>query len=150
MLLTSTRRKVAHRSAFTLMEVLVVVAILVILAGVAVVAVPKYIEDARKSKAMLACKSLEQACEAYHISPQNPDGSWPQAGDLLHPFGGSATSFLKNGDQDLKDPWGNPYQIEVRTKGDGVTQYVLVHTQAKDGTQISQYGIGQQATPPNN
>ena len=47
------RNRVTRRAAFTLLEVLVVVAILVILAGVGVVATTRYLEDARKSRAQL-------------------------------------------------------------------------------------------------
>jgi general secretion pathway protein G len=145
-MLLAKRQRVTRRSAFTLMEVLVVVAILVILAGVAIIAVPKYIDDARKSKAHLTASSLSQACEAYHINPANPDGSYPgSVQDLLHPpFGGS--SYLKNGEQDLLDPWNRPFTLEQRTKSDN-TVYILVWTTAPDGTKISNFGIGPKAEP---
>src|SRR6516164_9574109 len=113
MLLTSNRRATGRR-AFTLMEVLVVVAILVILAGVAIIAVPRYIEDARKSRAHLAAKSIEQACEAFHTNPANQDGHYPQSGQelLQPPFGGS--SYLKNGLADLNTPWNQQFTLEPR------------------------------------
>ena len=154
MLLTTVRRSSVRRSAFTLLEVLVVVAILVILATVATIATTRYIEDAKKSKAQLGCKSLEQAIEAYMQSPQNPgrdltdDQKMPQSiSDLYQvPFGGP--SFLRNGAQDTLDPWGKPYQFQTQARSDGTT-YILVHTTAPDGTQISQFGIGPNAIPKN-
>jgi general secretion pathway protein G len=146
MLLTPTRRRATDRKAFTLMEVLVVVAILVILAGVAIIAVPRYIDDARKSRAHLAAQSLAQACEAYHLNSANADGGYPQdLQQLVQPsFGGA--SFVKTGPQDLMTPWGQKFNYEVSTKSDQ-TQYPLVWTTAPDGTEISNFGIGQNARP---
>jgi len=149
MLLTTirtNRRRVARRAGFTLLEVLVVVAILVILASVATIATTRYLEDARKSRAHLGAKGLSTAIEAYTTNTANPEGALPQqpASLLQPPFGGS--SFLRNGPQDLNDPWGKPYQFQLETRGDN-TQYILVLTYSPDGTPISQFGIGQHAVP---
>lgn len=157
MLLTTNRShtrltRASRRSAFTLLEVLVVVAILVILATVATVATQRYIEDAKKARAQLGCKSLETAAEAYMQSPQNPardgteDQKMPQGiQELYQPtFGGP--SFLRNGQADTIDPWGRPYNLVPATRPDGTT-YVHVSTTAPDGTEISQFGIGLNAKP---
>lgn len=133
-------RRLTRRAAFTLLEVLVVVAILVILAGVGVVATTRYLEDARKSRAQLQCKSIETAVQAFYSNPQSGNQYPSGLGDLLAPpFGG--TSFLKNGQEDLIDPWGNQYQIQMITGNDGA-EMPLVYTNAPDGTPISQYGAG--------
>ena len=153
MLLKPLRRSPARRAAFTLLEVLVVVAILVILATVATIATTRYIEEARKSKAQLGCTTLDKAIKAYVLSSSNPaveeDQKFPTSPqDLVTPFGGTggSTSFLENGPSDIIDPWGKQYQFEARVKPDG-TKYILVHTTAPDGTQISQFGIGANAQP---
>jgi|GEM_PF-1491986 len=151
-MLLATVRRSSRRSAFTLLEVLVVVAILVILATVATVATTRYIEDAKKSKAQLGCQSIATAIEAYMNSPQNPgrdltdDQKMPSSpADLVQPpFGGP--SFLRNGQQDILDPWGKQYQMQQHTRQDG-TMYMLVTTVAPDGTQISQFGVGPNAIP---
>ena len=138
-------RRASRRAAFTLLEVLVVVAIIVILAGVGVVATTRNLEDARKSKAQLQCKGIEQAIKSYKMNTANQLGEDPSGlGDLLTPpFGG--TGFLANGQQDLIDPWGNQYQMKAHTQGDG-SQTILVYTYSKnDNTPVSQYGIGQAA-----
>jgi general secretion pathway protein G len=133
MLLTTTRRNnTKRRSAFTLLEVLVVVA------------TTRYIEDAKKAKAQLGCKGIAQAIESYRTAPGNPTNDDPPALDaLINPqqtIGG--TSFLKNGREDLIDPWGQEYQMKQITQGDG-TMTILVFTQSKnDGVPISQYGVG--------
>lgn len=149
MLLTaicSTRRSAPRRAAFTLLEVLVVVAILVILAGIAVVAVPRYLEDGKRTSAMAGCKNLATAIQSYTSNPGNPTGEFPtQITDLIQPpFGGP--SYLGNGQADTIDPWGKPYNIEPAQRADG-TEYMLVTTTAPDGTPISQFGIGPQAMP---
>ena len=137
----TVRQRASRRAAFTLLEVLVVVAILVILAGVGVAATTRYLEDARKSKAQTSCKGIADAIQNYMQNPANSDSSPPSGiNDLLTPpFGG--TGYLKNGAADLKDPWGQQYQMEPFQQGDGATIY-RVFTYAKDGTAISQYGIG--------
>ena len=147
MKLATARTRAARRAGFTLLEVLVVVAILVIRAGVGVVATTRYLEDARKSKAQLACKGLAEACEAYKNNPANTTGEYPTGpGELLQPgFGG--TTYLKNGAADLKDPWGKDYSFTRREQGDGST-IMLVTTSANDGTPISQFGIGPASQPP--
>jgi len=145
----TARRRVSRRSAFTLIEVLVVVAILVILAGIATVALFRNIEDAKKTKAQLQAKTIATAIESYMASPANPMQQPPSSlEELLQPATGG-TSYLKNGQQDLIDPWGNMYQVKQITGGDGNVDY-LVFTVAKDGTPISQYGQGAQLSRINN
>ena len=134
-------RRANRRAGFTLLEVLVVVAILVILSTVAVVATTRYLEDARKNRAQLQCKSLAQTIDAYYLNPQS-NNQYPESLQQLvqPPFGG--TSMLKNGQSDLIDPWGQQYQVQFTTGPDGA-QMPLVHTVAPDQTPISQYGVGQ-------
>jgi general secretion pathway protein G len=135
--------RATRRAAFTLLEVLVVVAILVILAGVGVVATTRYLEDARKSKAQMACQGIYQAMENYKNNPANTTNDYPSSlGELINPSIGG-TGFLKNGQQDLIDPWGQQYQMQQTQMGDG-TAGVIVFTHARDGTNtpISQFGIG--------
>jgi general secretion pathway protein G len=153
MMLATVRRTSSRRSAFTLLEVMVVVAILVILATIATIATTKYIEDARKTKAHLGCQALATAIESYRLNAANPglteEEKMPQDISNLYnvPFGGQ--SFLRNGQADTIDPWGKPYQFELRTRPDGTT-YLLVWTTAPDANQtpISQFGIGPNSQPP--
>ena len=140
---SSTRQRT--RAAFTLLEVLVVVAILVILASVATIATTRYIEDAKKAKAQLGCQALAQAIENYKNNAANTMNEPPTSlNDLLQPpFGG--TGFLKNGQEDLLDPWGQQYSMQEYPQGDG-SVIIQVFTYSKnDRTPISQFGIGQNA-----
>ena len=64
MLLTNirtARRKAARRAAFTLLEVLIVVAILVILASAASISLFRYLEDAKVGRAKTDMRVIEQA-----------------------------------------------------------------------------------------
>jgi general secretion pathway protein G len=96
-------RLASRRRAFTLLEVLVVVAILVILASVAGIYVFKQLDDAKESKAKLDMKTLETVFEAY--TARN-GGTPPQSLAELVPD-------LKQGQAALIDPWGNPYQFQA-------------------------------------
>jgi general secretion pathway protein G len=141
--LPRTSRRVARRAGFTLLEVLVVVAILVILATVATIATTRYLESAKKSKAQLQAKTIATAVEAYMTDPQNPLNTPPNSLEDLVQSGDGGTSFLKNGQQDLYDPWNQMYQVAPIVGLDGSTVY-LIYTRAPDHTPISQFGVGPQ------
>jgi hypothetical protein len=104
--------------------------------------------NVKQSKAQLGCTELAVALERYIDSEANTKHEWPTTlRDLLQPpLGGP--SFLRNGETDLLDRWGNPYQFERRQRDDG-TEYILVKTTAPDGTPISQFGIAGNAQPKN-
>ncbi|QJW97833.1 hypothetical protein [Frigoriglobus tundricola] len=63
-------------------------------------------DKADEQRAELGSKGLLQACEAYQNNPQNATMAYPTILTELvkPPFGG--TSFLRNGEKDLRDPWG--------------------------------------------
>lgn len=144
MMLTTTRRSPARREAFTLIEVLVVVAILVILATIAAIYVPKQLMEAKKGTAVTGCSTVAKAIDSYITSSQNPgvadeDRMPPNPQALAQP--GWATSFLPDGSNSLLDPWGKQYEFQTTQKEDGTT-YIIVFTRAPDGTPISQHGAG--------
>jgi general secretion pathway protein G len=144
MLTASPNRRIVRRAGFTLLEVLVVVAILVILATVASVAVTRNLDDAKKSKAQLQAAAIAKAMESYYINP-NSGNMYPTSPQELvtPPWGG--TSFLNDPQHDMIDPWGNQFQIQQQAANDGSVQgKPMVFTHAPDGTAISQYGIGPQ------
>jgi general secretion pathway protein G len=144
MMLATARTPVDRRSAFTLLEVLVVVAILVILAGVGVVATTRYLEDSRKSRAQLQCRTIATAMEAYHTNPSS-NGEYPSSMQQLvtPPWGGS--SYLRDPQADMTDPWGRQGFNITMTSTDGTTEIPMVTCQAPDGVHISNFGIGDTA-----
>jgi general secretion pathway protein G len=97
-----------RRVAFTLTEMLVVVAIIVVLAGVAVPITFSVYADAQRSTASSVIKgTLVPAVERYRLNKEvNSEGALPASlQDLVDHAGLPA-------DQ-LTDPWGHPYQYSA-------------------------------------
>jgi general secretion pathway protein G len=96
------------RSGFTLMEIIVVVAIILILAGAGIFVYTGVLADTRVNRAKMDVTSLEKAVETFKIKNK---GNYPQTLDELtvrQQDGGAA--LLKV--QALTDPWGNRYIYE--------------------------------------
>jgi len=103
--------KAAVRSAFTLMEMLVVVAILVVLAGAAVPIYLNYLENAKVDRCKADVKALTQAVQAYNTRY----GDYPQSLEVLttrNPQDGSKATLSR---ESLLDPWNRPYVYEPHT-----------------------------------
>ena len=81
MILPQQRRRAASavRAGFTLMEMMVVVAILVVLVGVAVPIYIRYLDDSKKSAARASVENLAKTVELYYTK----NGQWPSGWDQL-------------------------------------------------------------------
>jgi general secretion pathway protein G len=96
-----------RRSAFTLMEVLVVVAILVVLAGIGI-GVFFYLDTAKDKIALTQIKNIEIALESYKLMN---NGQYPENLEtLLEPHGDKPAPL--SADQ-IMDPWQRPYVIDL-------------------------------------
>ena len=117
-----------RRAAFTLLEVLIVVAILVILASAASVALFRYLEDAKVGRAKTDMRAIEKALQAYYL--QNDTYPSQDQIQVLSPF-------LDQGSEGLMDPWKRPYSFEIMAGEDtgsidgGVKQRVVVWCQGR-------------------
>lgn len=122
----NTRRR---RRGFTLMEVLLVVAILLILASLATVAISRTLKGTQSKQAKIDISTLSQAINVYFIDV----GSYPPTLDaLVVQPDGLANPQKWNGsylEKELPaDPWGNQYlysvngdQIQIKSMGpDGI------------------------------
>jgi general secretion pathway protein G len=127
MKLQSRNRSVSRRSAFTLLEVLVVVAIILVLASVATVAVLQIQEDNKVDTAKMNAINLEKAVKMYTLKN---DGIPPQnIQDILR--------YIDGGDPaKLNDPWGGQYQIGESDTGTGTKNYYVFTINPKTGEQI--------------
>jgi general secretion pathway protein G len=98
--------RVAARRGFTLMEVMVVAAILVILAGVGSVALFRYLDEAKESTARLGIAKIETAVMSYKTTK----GEFPPNLQVLCQAEGGKPAFLE--EKDILDPWNNPFVYE--------------------------------------
>lgn len=100
------------RAAFTLMEMLVVVAILVVLAGAAVPIYLNYLDNAKRDRAKVDVQTLQQAVEAY----KTEHGSYPQNLQALTMADNATGSFATLETKALIDPWGNQFHYDPNTQ----------------------------------
>lgn len=108
---TSTRRvRRMTRGAFTLLEVLLVLAILVVLASLAVGVFSGTRERANIDLTKTEIKAIEDAANIY----KQHTGQWPPTlDDLISNVSNVPNradgSYIKK--SNMNDPWGNPYEI---------------------------------------
>ena len=105
MQLRITNRNRSRRHAFTLMEVLVVVAILVVLAGIGVM-VFRYLDESKEKIAMVGTKNLETAVTAYKLK----HGNYPESLQELAVPSEGLPAYIDAGK--LMDPWNRPYAYD--------------------------------------
>jgi len=124
------RRRLMERG-FTLVEMMVVVAVIGILGSVVGGKLMGNTEKARKAKAVMEIKEYETQAELYQLSYGKPITSLKD----LYP------EFLK--DEPGPDPWGNEYVLTVESDGTvrvtstGVTSE---ESEGKAGGQTADWG----------
>src|SRR5262245_25938037 len=96
------------RAGFTLMEMLVVVAIIVALAGIGGFFIMGQLVGGQKDAAYAQVNGpLTQACQAYFIKNQQ----WPQSLEILLQKDAHNAIYLDKPDA-IMDPWGKKYQYD--------------------------------------
>ena len=160
----------AREGAFTLVELLVVISIIGMLAGLMSVAIPKAMESGKKAKAKGELTAIVAAVKAY----KQEYGRWPGTNTisdttfqddnskyLLAALGGTnntsvenpkSVRFLEGADTDgtMKDPWKTQYFILVDTDDSNSMTYnaktigisVLAVSFGKDQKQDATPGSG--------
>jgi len=101
-----TSRRRSPRSAFTLMEMMIVVAIIVALAGIGIIYFAGQADEGNKTKVRADIKNLTTAATLFKAQHQ---GRWPQSLEellLKDELGGPYIRSV----EDLHDPWHQPYQ----------------------------------------
>ena len=127
------KRTALHRhrsSGFTLLELLLVMAILVILAGLSTVAVLNLQSSSQSRAAFAQIKILKNACTMYKLSG-NPYPKTLENLIVLPPGMNSATwggPYLEGNSIPL-DPWQNPYKYSAND----AAQKVSITSAGKDG-----------------
>jgi general secretion pathway protein G len=119
-----TQQKRRRAAGFTLVELMVVIAIIGLLATVVTVNVMGQMKDARIQKAKVDIKSIADAINLYKIKT----GKYPQSLNDLFSNGQSLIQDVSS-PEELKDPWGNKYGY---TPPSGSTNYD-VYSYGSDG-----------------
>lgn len=102
------------RRGFTLVELLVVVAILGILGAIGLQGVTKHIENTRKTAAKTAVDNIRGAVTSYMIGEKK--STPPSDLKVVIEVKGDEDPYLEGGEGALVDPWDNDYRIEVKGK----------------------------------
>lgn len=100
--------KVAKKG-FTLVELLVVVAIIGLLATAGMIAVPKMFEDAKETTAQQQVKVFAQGVTTYQIQKRKLPRSLEELVEGDDPV-------IEGGIGVLSDPWGNNYEMRTNAK----------------------------------
>ena len=116
------RRSALHESGFTLVEILVAVAILAILSATLSPLVIKYVNDGRRARALSDAQTIGQAILAFQVDtglwPVSNDGDTGDAGEVSRLVGLSSAN-LSNAN--IPDGNGSGTTGAWRTGGDGGT-----------------------------
>jgi general secretion pathway protein G len=127
--------KRVRRAAFTLMEMLVVVAIIVALASIGGFALFSALGEANEDVARMKAATISKACQAYQIKRnRNPDSldALLQKDDLGGPYIKTA--------EDLNDPWGKRFQYDQSgTHHNG--QEVDIFTTTPEGKTVGNWPV---------
>ena len=106
-------KKLRNNQGFTLLEIIVVVAIIAILAAYIAPKVAGRVDDARISKAKSDIRVLESSLELYKLDNFVYPSSAQGLDALVNKPSGEATKNWRDGGYIKKlnkDPWGNQYQ----------------------------------------
>jgi general secretion pathway protein G len=102
---TSGSRFHQRRHAFTLLEILVVVAIIVVLVGVGGMMLLPRVDESKVKVAKSQLRLLTDACQTYYL---NNEQNWPPSlAALAGPQPNGGAPILEQ--TALADPWGQPY-----------------------------------------
>ena len=110
----------AARRGFTLVELLVVVAILGILGTIAIQNVTGHIATTRVTAAEAGVRAIQEACTTYYIQHKKLPASLDQLVEGDDPV-------LEGGEGALYDPWDNKYEMESKGKK------IVVKSAGEDG-----------------
>ncbi|MBI1917870.1 MAG: type II secretion system protein GspG [Planctomycetes bacterium] len=122
------------RRAFTLMEMLIVVAIIVILAGVGTFYILPQFGKAKEDTARIKAYNVAKALTAFY---KDHDGNWPGSIEALTVKDEYGGPYI--GAEGLTDPWGKTYQIDISGQNHNGAE-PDVFTTSPDGKVLGNWG----------
>jgi len=123
----------ANRRAFTLMEMLIVVAIIVILAGVGTFYILPQFNKAKKDTAKIKAHEVAKALKTYYTN----HGEFPTSLDALVNKDAVGGPYIAP--DGLVDSWGKQYQIDVSGPNHNGAE-PDVYTTGPDGEILGNWG----------
>ena len=121
------RQKLAVvRGGFTLMEMLVVVAIIVVLAGIGGYYLLPRLDEAKEDADLIEMKNIDQAVATYHI----PNDRWPGNLDELGDASANGGSPLLDKSHLVSKSTGEPFKYDPSGSHNGGTKpdiYIETH-----------------------
>jgi len=118
------------RRGFTLMEMMVVVAIIIILIGISVPFVINYWNNSKIDATKAKIQNMQNAAQTYMMN----NNVWPSAEQLIQADPSGRQPVLRQ--QDIIDSWGNPIVIDPQG-GDGTRPHIYSQGPPGSGRQIS-------------
>lgn len=123
------------RGGFTLMEMMVVVAIIVVLAGVGGFYMMRSLDDAKRTAAKAAIQTLTSKCQQYEL---NNNGNRPPSLDALLQGDENSRKPYLDDPKNLNDPWGNRFQYDAAGGRNNGTK-PDIWTRSPDGIEIGNW-----------
>ncbi len=123
------------RSAFTLLEMIVVVAIIVALAGIGGFALLNQLESTKRETAHAQAKGpISGACKAFFVKNSRFPNDLSEL--LSHQVPGGP--YLED-ESALRDPWGNFFQFQMREDNNGTTKPYIFTQDPSTGATIDNW-----------
>ena len=127
----------ARRGGFSLLELLVVLAIMALLAAIVAPQVLKYLGSSRSQTAKVQIQNIQSALELFQVDV----GRYPSQEEGLNALVAAPSSaagwngpYLKKADG-LKDPWQRPYLYRIPGQKSAADIYTLGSDNAEGGAQ---------------
>lgn len=127
--------RTSRRTAFTLLEVLIVVAIIVVLAGAGTVYMFRALDDAKEGTAKSQAAELAKACQGFQIQ----NGRYPDSLQELTAPPNGGRPYVEP--EKLLDPWGNPFQYDPQGPNNNGLKPDVFTTNPSSGATIGNWTV---------